>query len=110
MLVGASIAVAYLLGVHVWPVEFARLTGFLSNAGADALQRFSDLDAAFSGATDPQAQAAAWADLREQAAIVANWGGLKPAAIVLVAVPAGFLAAILGSLVSGQRRQAPSAS
>jgi putative solute:sodium symporter small subunit len=106
MLAGASVTIAYLLGVHVWPIEFARLTGFFSNAGAEALQQFSDLDAAFSAASNPQAQAAAWMDLREQAAIVANWGGLKPAAIVLVAVPAAFVAAILGSLVSGQRRPA----
>ena len=107
MLAGTFIAAVYLLGVHVWPVEFARISGSLSNAGAEALQQFSDLDAAFSAASDPQAQAAAWADLREQAAMVANWGGLKPAAIVLVAVPAGLLAAIFGSLLS-RPRQTPS--
>jgi Na+(H+)/acetate symporter ActP len=107
MLAGTFIAAVYLLGVHVWPVEFARISGSLSNAGAEALQQFSDLDAAFSAASDPQAQAAAWADLREQAVMVANWGGLKPAAIVLVAVPAGLLAAIFGSLLS-RPRQTPS--
>jgi Na+(H+)/acetate symporter ActP len=39
--------------------------------------------------------------------MIANWGGLKPAAIVLVAVPAGLLAAIFGSLLS-RPRQTPS--
>jgi Na+(H+)/acetate symporter ActP len=103
MLVGAFIAGAYLLGVHIWPVEFVRISGSLSNAGVAALEQFADLDAAFSAASDPQAQAAAWAELRDQAVMIANWGGLKPAAIVLVAVPASFVAAILGSLLSRRR-------
>ena len=99
MVVGAFIAGAYLLGVHVWPVEFFRLSGGLSDAGPEAAQTFADLDTAFAVAADPQAQSAAWTALREHAATIANWGGLKPAAIVLMAVPLGFIVAIVVSLL-----------
>lgn len=107
--IGFLIALIYLLGVHVWPVEFVRISGALSDAGADAFDKFKDLDVAFTAAQDPQAQAAAWAALRQHAATMANWGGLKPASIVLVAVPAGFVIAILASLLFRERRR-PSAS
>ena len=107
--IGFLIALIYLLGVHVWPVEFVRISGALSDAGADAFDKFKDLDVAFTAAQDPQTQAAAWAALRQHAATMANWGGLKPASIVLVAVPAGFVIAILASLLFRERRR-PSAS
>lgn len=99
MAAGAFIAAVYLLGVHLWPVELFRISGWLSDAEPDAVQTFADLDGAFAVATDPQAQAVAWAALREHAATIANWGGLKPAAIVLVAVPVGFIVAIAVSLL-----------
>lgn len=108
MVAGAFIAAAYLLGVHVWPVAFFRISGGLSDAEPDAVQTFADLDTAFTVATDPQAQAAAWTALREHAATIANWGGLKPAAIVLVAVPIAFVVAIAASLLF-RGRKAPSA-
>jgi Na+(H+)/acetate symporter ActP len=99
MLAGLLIAGVYLLGVHIWPVELYRFSGALSDAGEDAIQRFSELDAAFAVATDPQARAVAWSALREHAATLANWYGLKPAAIVLVAVPLAFAAAVAASLL-----------
>ncbi|AGK60002.1 solute symporter protein [Hyphomicrobium denitrificans 1NES1] len=106
MAAGTFIAAAYLLGVHVWPVEFFRISGGLSDAGAEAVQRFADLDTAVTLAVDPQSQAAAWTALREHAATLANWGGLKPAAIVLVAVPLGFVVAIAVSLLVRDRKTA----
>lgn len=106
MAAGAFIAAVYLLGVHLWPVELFRISGWLSDAEPDAVQTFADLDRAFAVATDPQAQAAAWAALREHAATIANWGGLKPAAIVLVVVPVGFMVAIAVSLLFRSRKAA----
>src|SRR4029078_4858172 len=43
MLVGSSIAALYLLGVHLWPVEFFRISGGLSDAGPGGRQRFGAL-------------------------------------------------------------------
>lgn len=104
MAVGAAIVAVYLLGVHVWPVEFYRISGLLSDAGEDAAQQFSDLDTAFVAAADPQARAAAWNALRDYASTVANWGGLKPAAIVLVAVPISLIVSIAASLLLRNRK------
>ncbi|HEY8195238.1 MAG TPA: sodium/substrate symporter small subunit [Hyphomicrobium sp.] len=104
MLVGAVIVAAYLIGVHVWPVEFFRISGALSDAAPSAVNRFAVLDAAYNASPDPQAQALAWAALRQHAGTIANWGGLKPAAIVLVAVPLGLVAGILASLLSKEPR------
>jgi putative solute:sodium symporter small subunit len=110
MLVGTAIVAAYILGVQFWPVEFVRLSSSLSNADPETLQRFADLGAAVGAAPDPQALAAATADLKAQAIEIANWGGLKPAAIVLVAVPAAFVVSILFSLLAkdpSKERPAP---
>jgi putative solute:sodium symporter small subunit len=104
ILVGALIAGAYLIGAHVWPVEFVNLFGTYSDAGEEAFERFTDLNTAFAGASDPQAQAAAWAALREHASTMANIAGLKPAAIVLVAVPAALVVAVAVSLLFRERR------
>jgi len=104
ILVGALIAGAYLIGAHIWPVEFVDLFGTYSDAGEEAVARFTDLNAAFGAASDPQAQAIAWTALRDHAATMANIGGLKPAAIVLVAVPAALLVGIGVSLLFRERR------
>lgn len=104
MVAGACVATAYLLGVHVWPVEFFRISGALSDAEPDAAQTFADLNTAFTVAADPQAQAAAWNALRDHAATIANWAGLKPVAIVLVAVPLAFIIAIAVSLLFRSRK------
>jgi Na+(H+)/acetate symporter ActP len=109
MLVGAVVAGGYLVGVHLWPVEFFRIFGDLSDAGLDAAETFTDLDMAFAAATDPNAQAAARTVLRQHAATIANWFGLKPAAIVLLAVPLAFAVAIPFSLLF-RRRKAPEAA
>jgi Na+(H+)/acetate symporter ActP len=105
ILVGSSVAALYMLGVHLWPVEFFRVFGGLSDAGPAAAKRFADLDVALQAASDPDARTAAEAALSNYAAGIANWGGLKPAAIVLLAVPAGLIAGIVGSLIWRPHRQ-----
>ena len=110
MVVGTLVTALYLAGVHFWPIELFRLTGLLSDAAPGAAKRFADLDAALAAASDPDAQAAARATLEHHAAGIANWWGLKPAAIVLVAVPAGLFAGILVSLIFKSRGSAPTAA
>jgi cation/acetate symporter len=100
MLAGSLIAAAYLLGVHLWPVEFFQISGALSDAAPQAAKRFADLEATLSTAADPGSQVAARLMLARSATAIANWGGLKPAAIVLLAVPAGLVAGIVVSLLS----------
>ena len=56
---GSLIAAAYLLGVHLWPVEFFQISGALSDAAPQAAKRFADLEATLSTAADPGSQVAA---------------------------------------------------
>lgn len=104
MLVGIAITGIYLLGVHFWPVQLFGLSGGLSNAMPDAAQRFDELQAALAAATTPEAQSSAHAALVAHVTTIANWGGLKPAAITLISVPAGFLAGLLFSLLFRSRK------
>lgn len=104
MIVGIGITGFYFLGVHFWPVELFSLTGGLSNATPEATDRFAELKAALATATTPEAQTAAHAALVKHVTEIANWGGLKPAAITLVSVPAGFLAGLLFSLLFRDRK------
>lgn len=99
MLVGTLITALYLLGVHLWPVELFSITGGLSDAPPMAAKRFAELQAALAAATTPENAALARAALVKHVTAIANWGGLKPAAITLVAVPASFVAGLLISLL-----------
>jgi cation/acetate symporter len=104
MAVGTLITGAYLLGVHFWPVELFALSGSLSDAPPQAAKHFTELEAALAAATTPEAQASARDALAKHVTTIANWGGLKPAAITLISVPAGFIAGLLFSLVFRTRR------
>jgi cation/acetate symporter len=106
MTLGTAITGAYLLGVHFWPVELFSLTGRFSDAPSQAAQRFADLEAALAAATTPDAQAAARAALINHVATIANWSGLKPAAITLISVPAALAAGVLFSLLFRGRKLA----
>jgi cation/acetate symporter len=70
-----------------------------------AAKRFAELQAALAAATTPEAAALARAALVKHVTTIANWGGLKPAAITLVAVPAGFIAGLLISLLLRPRKK-----
>jgi Na+(H+)/acetate symporter ActP len=104
MCVGIFITGVYLLGVHFWPVELFNLTGQLSDAPPQAATHVAGLEAAVAAATTPEAQAAARATLLREVATAANWGGLKPAAITLVSVPAAVIAGLLFSLLFRTRK------
>lgn len=103
MIVGIGITGFYLLGVHFWPAELFKLSGSLSNAMPEAAERFDELQAALATAATPEAQSAARAALAEHVETIANWGGLKPAAVTLFSVPAGFVAGVLFSLLFRSR-------
>ncbi len=104
MVVGTLITGAYLLGVHFWPAELFSLSGNFSDAQPEAAKRLADLQAALAAATTPEAQAAARAALAKHLTTIANWGGLKPAAITLVSVPAGFITGLVFSLLFRSRK------
>lgn len=110
MLVGAAIAIAYIGAIRLFPVEMFEWTRAMSTAAPAAVRRFEVLRNALDAATGAEAWGAARAALRAHAATIANWWGLKPAAIVLIAVPAGTLAGIAVSLVTAPRDEQPPAS
>ncbi|RUP00109.1 sodium/substrate symporter small subunit [Hyphomicrobium sp.] len=109
MSVGTIITGAYLLGVHFWPIELFTLSGSFSDAPPQAAKHLADLQAALASATTPEAQAAARAALISNVTAIANWGGLKPAAITLISVPAGFIAGLIFSLLFRSRKSPASA-
>ena len=61
-------------------------------------------------ATSPDMQVAASSALWRHAGGITNWWGLKPAAAVLMGVPAGIIAGIVVSLVKPQRLADPGES
>ncbi|MGL4395731.1 MAG: sodium:solute symporter family transporter [Hyphomicrobium sp.] len=106
ILVGFAAAGAYIIGTRLLPVAFFELTGVWSNAAPTAVRKFADLQAALAAASasgDSLVRDAAEAALSEHARGVANWWGLRPAASVLFAVPAAFVAGILVSLLTRRR-------
>ena len=103
MLTGFVLAAVYIAGVRLFPVLLFDWTGALSNAAPAAARKFADLEAAVAIATSGELKAAASAALQTHAGPLANWWGLKPAAIVLIAAPVGFAAAVLTVFVTALR-------
>ncbi|MBA2126405.1 DUF4212 domain-containing protein [Hyphomicrobium methylovorum] len=106
MVVGGGIAALYLIGVELMPVQFFKVAGFWSDAAPEAAQRLANLEAAVLQAADPLAAAKANDALMKHAYTIANWWGLRSAAIVLIAVPAAIVAGILASLLARDPRRA----
>lgn len=97
MATGFLVAAVYIAGVRLFPATLYAFTSQLSTAAPMAAKKFADLKAAADLASDPAARAGALEELYRQATLVANWWGLKPAAIAILAIPAAFLA---GGLVT----------
>ena len=106
MVTGFTVTGLYIAGVRCFPVVMFDLTGAMSDAAPGAVKRFADLKAALAAATGDDMRSSAKAALAGHAAGIVNWWGLKPAAIVLIGVPAGFLAGAIASLVTAQRNTA----
>ena len=98
MLVGSSIAALYLLGVHLWPVELFRISGGLSDAAPRARSSSPILTLCCKRPPIHRPRPRRPRSLKLHAAEIANWCGLKPAAIMLLAVPAGIVAGICRQL------------
>ena len=103
MIAGFGIAAIYILGVRFFPLELVSLTGRLSDATANDARRLGALADAVQRVSDPAQLAITRALLEAQIGKMANWFGLKPASIVLIAVPAGAVAGIAVSLITGRR-------
>jgi cation/acetate symporter len=106
MLTGLTISGAYILGSRSFPVQMFEWVGHWSEAAPGASARFANLKAAYEAATTAD-QSAAWAQLWQHAAGIANVWGLKPAAVVLFAVPAAVVAGVAFSMLFQQRPEPP---
>lgn len=106
MLAGFLIAAVYIVGVRFFPVQMFEVAGQWSEAAPGAVSKFGLLKAAYVAAAEAD-KGTAWAALWQHAASIANIWGLKPAAVALYAVPAGFLSGAVVSLISGKRPAGP---
>jgi cation/acetate symporter len=104
MLVGLAVALVYILGTRYFAVPFFQWTSALSNAGPEAVDNFLQLKAAWISAAPGAAQDAAWAALQTQARDNADWWGINGLAAALLALPAGFVALIVVSLITPRQR------
>lgn len=106
MLVGFGTAVAYVAGLQFFPLALAHYTVFLASVSDVEIEQLQALRAAWESAAAGEAKAAAWTALEIHlrgnglAPGVANWFGLVPQCIALIAVPLGFAAGMLASLVT----------
>lgn len=103
MLTGFAISALYIFGVRLFPVQMFEWTGHLSNAAPGAVRKFESLQVALVAAETDDARGLAASALRRHAATMANWWGLRPAAIVLIALPVAFLAGTVVAIIDGRR-------
>lgn len=103
MLTGLAITGVYIIGVRYFPVAMFQWTGALSDAAPGAVRKFAQLQQDYASATVDEVRTEAWRTLWRHAGSIANWWGLKPAAAVLLGLPAGVLAGVVVSLVRPQR-------
>jgi cation/acetate symporter len=106
IVVGLAVCVCYMIGTRYMPVGFYETWPHLSNASEAAIRKFVTLKATWASAAEGDAKVVAWAAVEAQArgtgakVGLANWFGVHSAASALFALPAGFLAIILVSLVT----------
>lgn len=105
MLAGVGLTVGYLVARHYFPVPFFELTSALSSGGQIGMESFTELKEAWVAADPGAAKDAAWTELSAQAQSLADWWGIEGPATILLALPAGFLALIAGSLVTPDPRR-----
>lgn len=103
MVAGLAVTGAYIVGARYFPVLMFEWTGFLSDAAPGAVRKFAQLQADYAAAATEDPRSAAWWALWRHAGSIANWWGLKPAAAVLLGLPAGILAGVVFAIVRPQR-------
>jgi len=104
MLAGLALALVYLVGTRYFAVPFFEATSALSSGGLAGQEVFAELKDAWVAAEPGAAKDAAWVALDAHAQTIADWWGIKGLAVALLALPAGFLALILVSLVTSTPR------
>jgi len=109
MLAGLAIALVYLIGARYFAIPFYEWTAALSNAGAEGFASFADLKDAWIAAAPGADKEAAWAALQAQARENANWWGVDGLAVALLALPVGFVALVVVSLITPALRPAETA-
>ncbi len=107
MIVGTGALAAYVAAQHYFPVPFFEATAPLSRGGVSGLEYFNELKAAWLDAEPGAAREAAWEALNVHARSVADWWGIRGPATVLLALPLGFLALMIVSLVTPRPETAP---
>ncbi|MBX9682881.1 MAG: DUF4212 domain-containing protein [Hyphomicrobium sp.] len=103
MLVGTGITAAYIIGVRAFPVEMYEWTGLLSNAAPNAVRKFELLRDALAAAQTDEARQLVRAALHRHASTLAGWGGLKPAASVVFALPMAVTVGVVVALLHHHR-------
>jgi Na+(H+)/acetate symporter ActP len=113
MIAGIGVLAGYLIAQHYFPVPFFEATAALSRGGASGHEYFNELKEAWLDAEPGVAKEEAWAALSVQARSVADWWGIHGPATVLLALPAGFVAltvfSLLSSILPSGRRAAKTA-
>jgi len=105
MIAGFAVCMYYLLGTRYGAVGFYEMWSGLSTASAEAVQKFTDLKAAWEAAA-PDAKAAAWVALDKHAQTIANWWGVKNLSAAAFGLPVGFAVMIVVSLLTKAPSQA----
>lgn len=105
MIAGFAVCMYYLLGTRYGAVGFYEMWSGLSTASAEAVQKFTDLKAAWEAAA-PDAKAAAWVTLDKHAQTIANWWGVKNLSAAAFGLPVGFAVMIVVSLLTKAPSQA----
>ncbi len=100
MLAGFAVSGLYIAGSRYFPAVMFDWTGGLSDAAPSAVKKFADLKAVVASASSHEARAAAKLALYHHASGIANWWGLKPAAGVILGIPAALIAGVLATVLS----------
>jgi cation/acetate symporter len=107
---GLALSLYYLVASQYFPVAFYETWPMLSNSGDYTREMFDELSQVWEGAPPGAAKDTAWVALQAQARDMANWWGIRPIAVALLAVPGGLALMILVSLVVPRRQAAETAS
>lgn len=109
MIAGIGVLGGYLIAQRYFAVPLFEATAPLSSGGAGGLDYFTELRDAWLAAEPGANKDAAWAALDVHAQSVADWWGIRGPATVLLALPAGFLALVLVSLVTPAQQRTETA-
>lgn len=100
MVAGLAVCLFYLVGTRYFAVSFFETWASLSSAGPTAREIFAELKDTWMTAAPGAAKQAAWYALDVHAQGIANWWGIKPLAVAILALPAGIVGVVAASLLT----------